>query len=74
MFQANQSFAQLTYIIPALENQGAYYGMILAILVGVVIIGGIRSIANVTDKSCRSWPCSMYYPHCYHRYEYSPGG
>lgn len=50
MFQANQSFAQLTYIIPALENQGAYYGMILAILVGVVIIGGIRSIANVTDK------------------------
>lgn len=50
MFQANQSFAQLMYIIPALENQGAYYGMILAILVGVVIIGGIRSIANVTDK------------------------
>lgn len=50
MFQANQSFAQLTYIVPALENQGAYYGLILAILVGVVIIGGIRSIANVTDK------------------------
>lgn len=50
MFQANQSFAQLTYIVPALENQGAYYGLILAILVGVVIVGGIKSIANVTDK------------------------
>lgn len=50
MFQANQSFSQLEYIFPALGNYGAYYGIILAILVGIVVIGGIKSIARVTDK------------------------
>ncbi len=50
MFQANQSFSQFVYIVPALEHYGAWFGMILAILVGVVIIGGIKSIARVTDK------------------------
>lgn len=50
MFQANQSFAQLEYIFPAIGNYGAYYGIILAILVGIVVIGGIKSIARVTDK------------------------
>ncbi|HRZ77818.1 MAG TPA: alanine:cation symporter family protein, partial [Bacteroidales bacterium] len=50
MFQANQAFAQFVYIAPALEGKGAFFGFILAILVGIVIIGGIRSIANVTDK------------------------
>ncbi len=50
MFQANQSFSQLTYIAPSLAGYGAWYGVILAILVGVVIIGGIKSIANITDK------------------------
>lgn len=50
MFQANQAFSQLTYIAPVLEGKGAFFGLILAILVGIVIIGGIKSIANVTDK------------------------
>ncbi|MCF6171833.1 MAG: alanine:cation symporter family protein [Bacteroidales bacterium] len=50
MFQANQSFSQLTYIAPSLEGYGAWYGIILAILVGAVIIGGIKSIARITDK------------------------
>lgn len=50
MFQANQSFSQLTYIIPSLQDYGAWYGVILAILVGIVIIGGIKSIAQITDK------------------------
>ncbi|MCF8368921.1 MAG: alanine:cation symporter family protein [Bacteroidales bacterium] len=50
MFQANQAFAQLSYIAPSLEGQGAMFGLILAILVGVVVIGGIKSIARVTDK------------------------
>jgi len=50
MFQANQSFSQLTYIAPSLAGYGAWYGVIIAILVGVVIIGGIKSIANITDK------------------------
>jgi len=50
MFQANQSFAQLAYLVPSVEKHGAYYGIILAILVGIVVIGGIKSIAKVTDK------------------------
>lgn len=52
MFQANQAFNQLTEI-PGWEGISAYgavFGIILAVLVGVVIIGGIKSIANVTDK------------------------
>ncbi len=50
MFQANQSFSQLSYILPAVSGYGAWYGVLLAILVGVVIIGGIKSIARVTAK------------------------
>lgn len=50
MFQANQAFAQLAYVIPAIGDYGAYFGVILAILVSVVIIGGIKGIAKVTDK------------------------
>lgn len=50
MFQANQSFSQFTYVIPSIAGYGFWYGVILAILVGAVIIGGIKSIANVTSK------------------------
>lgn len=50
MFQANQSFAILSEQIPFLEGNGFYFGLFLAVLVGVVIIGGINSIANVTGK------------------------
>jgi len=51
MFQANQSFAQVKMMIPSLAHYGAYFGIIMAILVGVVVIGGIKSIAKVTDKT-----------------------
>ncbi|MFD2552475.1 amino acid carrier protein [Bizionia sediminis] len=50
MFQANQSFEQLAGQFPMLEGNGFYFGIITAILVGVVIIGGINSIAKVTGK------------------------
>lgn len=52
MFQANQAFAQAKSIpfLSFLEGNGVYFGIVLAILVGIVIIGGIKSIANVTDK------------------------
>src|SRR5690606_1365188 len=50
MFQANQAFAQLSSEFPAIKDYGATFGIILAVLVGVVIIGGIKSIAKVTDK------------------------
>lgn len=50
MFQVNQAFAQLEGQIPALVGNGVWFGVGFAILVGIVIIGGIKSIAKVTDK------------------------
>ncbi|MEP0521260.1 MAG: alanine/glycine:cation symporter family protein [Hyphomicrobiales bacterium] len=50
MFQANQSFAQISSIIPFFEGKGWLFGIIMAVIVGVVIIGGIKSIARVTEK------------------------
>lgn len=50
MFQANQAFAQLSGEFPSLEGMGFWFGIVLALLVAIVIIGGIKSIAKVTDK------------------------
>lgn len=50
MFQANQAFAQVSSEFTALQGNGFWFGLVMAILVGVVIIGGIKSIAKVTDK------------------------
>jgi AGCS family alanine or glycine:cation symporter len=50
MFQANQAFEQLSSAIPWLHGKGVYFGIVMALLVGVVIIGGVKSIAKVTDK------------------------
>jgi len=50
MFQANQSFAQMAGIFPAMADSGWLFGLVMAILVGIVIIGGIKSIARVTEK------------------------
>lgn len=50
MFQVNQSFEQLSGQVPALQGNGFWFGIITAILVGAVIIGGIKSIAKVTEK------------------------
>ncbi len=50
MFQSNQAFAQLASKLPMIKPYGAYFGVILAILVGIVIIGGIKNIARVTEK------------------------
>ena len=54
MFQVNQAF-QLVENITGGENSFLYgrgwlFGVIMAVLVGVVIIGGIKKIAKVTDK------------------------
>ncbi len=54
MFQANQSFLQLVTVTGGenswLADKGWLYGLIVAFIVGMVIIGGIRSIAKVTSK------------------------
>lgn len=65
MFQANQATAQFTNL-PIFEGtfiaetSGAVlFGFIMSIAVGVVIIGGIKSIAKVTDKIV-PFMCGLY--------------
>jgi AGCS family alanine or glycine:cation symporter len=54
MFQANQSFKQLVAVtggeVSWLADKGWLFGVVIAVLVGLVIIGGIRGIARVTSK------------------------
>ena len=54
MFQSNQAFQQFVYITGGegsrFADLGWLFGLGIATLVGVVIIGGLRSIARVTSK------------------------
>ncbi|MFC1701377.1 alanine/glycine:cation symporter family protein [Pseudomonadota bacterium] len=54
MFQANQSFAQLVNVTGGdtgwLADKGWLFGLVVAGLVGLVIMGGIKGIARVTSK------------------------
>ena len=54
MFQANQAFKLFEYVTGAEQSfiygNGWLFGVVMAIFVGIVIIGGIRKIAHVTDK------------------------
>jgi AGCS family alanine or glycine:cation symporter len=54
MFQANQSFMQVVAVTGGeaswMADKGWLFGLVIAILVGMVIIGGIQGIARVTSK------------------------
>jgi AGCS family alanine or glycine:cation symporter len=54
MFQVNQAFQLFQYVTGGEESffygKGWLFGVIMATFVGIVIIGGIKKIANVTDK------------------------
>src|SRR5690606_15988301 len=50
MFQANQAFETMEGQIAFMEGHGYRIGIVRSILVGAVIIGGISSIAKVTEK------------------------
>jgi AGCS family alanine or glycine:cation symporter len=54
MFQANQSFKQVVAVTGGdaswLADKGWLFGVVVATLVGLVIIGGIQGIARVTSK------------------------
>lgn len=49
MFQANQSYAGVVAVVPFFQDRSWLYGLILACLVGLVIIGGIRRIGAVAE-------------------------
>lgn len=54
MFQSNQAFQLVENITGGeasiFHGKGWLFGLIMAVCVGIVIIGGIKSIAKVTDK------------------------
>ncbi len=54
MFQVNQAFQLFEHVTGAeasfIYGKGWMFGLIMAVLVGIVIIGGIKKIAKVTDK------------------------
>ncbi|MDX1607248.1 MAG: alanine/glycine:cation symporter family protein, partial [Candidatus Competibacterales bacterium] len=54
MFQSNQAFQQFVNVTGGeaswFADKGWLFGLVVAVLVGVVIIGGIKSIARVTEK------------------------
>ncbi|MFY0629960.1 MAG: alanine:cation symporter family protein [Flavobacteriaceae bacterium] len=54
MFQVNQAFKLFEYVTGGEESfiygQGWIFGLVMAIFAGIVIIGGIKKIAKVTDK------------------------
>lgn len=51
MFQANQSYAQWKEVLPLLDGPtgAVVFGFLLSVLVGLVIIGGIRRIGEVAS-------------------------
>lgn len=56
LFQVNQSYAQLVSVTGGEDglmgsSTGAlFFGILIAAIVGIVLLGGIRSIANVTSR------------------------
>jgi len=52
LFQANQTYELLAAQFPSLDNQASAVGVgvVLALLAGIVLIGGIKRIADVTSK------------------------
>ncbi len=51
MFQANQAAAQFNEMIGATSGSaGLIFGLFMAVLVAIVIIGGIKRIGSVTEK------------------------
>ena len=49
-FQVNQSMNAIQETVPALATAPWAYGLVMTFLVGIVIVGGIRRIANVAEK------------------------
>lgn len=59
MFQANQSYAQVASVLPFLEGRAWLYGVLLALAVGAVIVGGIERIGKVAERLVPAM-CAIY--------------
>ncbi|GAB2656881.1 alanine/glycine:cation symporter family protein [Arenimonas aestuarii] len=50
MFQANQAYAQIENVTGGMSNGSLWFGLVYAVLGGVVVIGGITRIGSVTAR------------------------
>ena len=62
-FQVKQGLDQIREVIPFFDAYPWAYGLLMAFLVGIVIIGGIRRIASVADKIVPAM-CMLYMAAC----------
>ncbi|MEY2980118.1 MAG: hypothetical protein RL562_345 [Planctomycetota bacterium] len=62
-FQVNQSLGILKQEVPFFEQNGWVYGVLMAVIVGIVIIGGIRRIAQTAEKIVPAM-CGIYVLAC----------
>jgi alanine or glycine:cation symporter, AGCS family len=64
-FQVNQSLNAVQQTIPFLVDHRWIYGLVMAVLVGIVILGGIRRIAKTAEKivplMCGVYVCACLY-------------
>ena len=58
-FQVNQSLGILENQVEFFQDNGWVYGLIMAVLVGIVIIGGIKRIAQTAEKIVPTM-CTIY--------------
>ncbi|MFT7616665.1 MAG: AGCS family alanine or glycine:cation symporter [Planctomycetota bacterium] len=58
-YQIKQSLGAISATVPFLKDNGWVYGIIMAILVGIVIIGGIKRIAQTAEKVVPAM-CGLY--------------
>jgi len=62
-FQVKQGLDQIRTVIPFFDARPWAYGLMMVVLVGIVIIGGIRRIASVADKIVPAM-CMLYMAAC----------
>ncbi|MEE2780069.1 MAG: alanine/glycine:cation symporter family protein [Myxococcota bacterium] len=62
-FQVKQSLDQIRGLVPIFDAYPWLYGLMMSVLVGIVIIGGIRRIASVADKVVPAM-CGVYVVAC----------
>ena len=62
-FQVNQSLGILSAEVPFFQANGWVYGVVMAFFVGIVIIGGIRRIAQTAEKIVPAM-CGIYVLAC----------
>jgi len=62
-FQVNQSMGAVAETIPIFESAPWAYGLLMVVLVGIVMVGGVRRLANVADKLAPMM-CAIYVLGC----------